>query len=264
MRKYLWLLIIIPTLCYGASGDVASIGGKAVTAVSSVMGKAGTAILTMAGKPYSDGDSECTGKLVCQNNETATTGWDNSETWTSPDYGTYVYPAYTTTHLRGSQSLMLGVIDNAGAGDALSPTFAASGEVYFHFMIRVGTATPTDKYVVRLRDASHNNLWQLYWNDTSLYVSVGASLVNEPQTVALNTTYHVWGHYKKGTGSNCEGHLTVNTGTSRVDWDVTKTDANCTADATELYFLSDSTAGGQVIILDQILVDDADISTVAE
>ena len=57
MKKLIFLFLLIPILCYGAAGDVASIGGKAVTAVASIDGKAGTAILTYMGKPYSDGDS---------------------------------------------------------------------------------------------------------------------------------------------------------------------------------------------------------------
>jgi len=60
MIKYLWLFCLIPTLLYGAAGDVASVSGKAVTAISTVSGVAGASIATLCGKSYSDGDATCT------------------------------------------------------------------------------------------------------------------------------------------------------------------------------------------------------------
>ena len=60
MKKFLLLLLLIPSLAYGAAGDVANINGKAITAVATVAGKANAAILTIAGKPCSDGDASCT------------------------------------------------------------------------------------------------------------------------------------------------------------------------------------------------------------
>ena len=60
MKKLLFLLLLIPSLAYGAAGDVASINGKAITAVSSVAGISNAAILTIGGKPCADGDTGCT------------------------------------------------------------------------------------------------------------------------------------------------------------------------------------------------------------
>lgn len=59
MIKYLWLFCLIPTLLYGAAGDVASVSGKAVTAISTISGVAGASIATLCGKSYSDGDATC-------------------------------------------------------------------------------------------------------------------------------------------------------------------------------------------------------------
>ena len=57
--RYLWLiLILIPTWLYSA-GEVATVGGKADSAIASIMGKAGTGIGTLCGKTYNDGDSVC-------------------------------------------------------------------------------------------------------------------------------------------------------------------------------------------------------------
>jgi hypothetical protein len=72
MKKYLWILLLIPSLCFGAAGDLETIGGKVDTAITSIAGKAGTAIATICGKNYTDGDAAaayCTGAATC----TATT-----------------------------------------------------------------------------------------------------------------------------------------------------------------------------------------------
>jgi hypothetical protein len=61
MKKYLWLLFLLPSLCFGATGDLQTIGGKVDTAITSIAGKAGTAIATISGKNYTDGD----GGLTC-------------------------------------------------------------------------------------------------------------------------------------------------------------------------------------------------------
>lgn len=61
MKKLFWLLLIIPTLCWSATGDLESIGGKVDTAISTIAGKAGTGIATICGKNYTDGDAaSCT------------------------------------------------------------------------------------------------------------------------------------------------------------------------------------------------------------
>lgn len=266
MRKYLWLLIIIPTLCYGASGDVASIGGKAVTAVSSVMGKAGTAILTMAGKPYSDGDSECTGYIVCQNNETATTGWDNSESWTTG--GNYaIDPDRTSGALRGSQSLQLGLEDTAGT-DTVTKTITAAGELYGHFMFRMlGTAKIEGgtAYMLSLKDASNNQMYGLDPETYStVYEAIGASIgggdFNDAgTTILVNTTYHCWFYWKKGTGT-AEGKLKITTGTTRGTWGVEKT-GTAANDVTQIVFTNVGNPNAAYLI-DQILLSATEFTTV--
>lgn len=72
MKKYFWILLLIPSLCFSATGDLQTIGGKVDTAITSIAGKAGTAIATICGKNYTDGDAAaayCTGAATC----TATT-----------------------------------------------------------------------------------------------------------------------------------------------------------------------------------------------
>lgn len=67
MKKYLWIFLLIPSLCFSAAGDLETINGKVDTAITSIAGKAGTAIASICGKNYTDGDSagdSCTGDLL--------------------------------------------------------------------------------------------------------------------------------------------------------------------------------------------------------
>lgn len=57
MKKYFWILLLIPSLCFSATGDLETIGGKVDTAISTIAGVAGTTIATICGKNYTDGDS---------------------------------------------------------------------------------------------------------------------------------------------------------------------------------------------------------------
>ena len=88
MKKYLWILLLLPSLCWSATGDLQTIGGKVDTAITSIAGKAGTAIATICGKNYTDGDAGCTPSAsgtVLWGTTTAGTG----EGYTTADYGNY-------------------------------------------------------------------------------------------------------------------------------------------------------------------------------
>lgn len=91
MRK-VFICLLILVLCawvqyaYGAAGDVASIDGKAITAVATVAGKANAAILTIAGKPCSDGDTAGPVYTDCSNAGKAQLYW-NGEHTSGSNYG---------------------------------------------------------------------------------------------------------------------------------------------------------------------------------
>lgn len=53
--KWLWILLLVPSICFGA-GEVATVGGKADSAIASVAGKTGTGIASICGKTYNDSD----------------------------------------------------------------------------------------------------------------------------------------------------------------------------------------------------------------
>lgn len=60
MKKY-WVLLFLLIACpaYGATGDVASVNGKAVAGISTIAGVTGSGISTICGKNYTDGDTSC-------------------------------------------------------------------------------------------------------------------------------------------------------------------------------------------------------------
>jgi hypothetical protein len=113
MKRFLLLLLLIPSLVYGAAGDVASVNGKAITAVASVAGKANAAILTIGGKPCSDGDAVdyCTSQ-----------SWDTFAAFKF-DFD------HTTNNLYAclASGTSTGTLVNAAAGQVTGPTPATTG-----------------------------------------------------------------------------------------------------------------------------------------
>jgi len=72
--KWFWLLLIIPSICFGA--EVASINGVADSSIASVGGVTGTGIASICGVDYDDGDATCVS--VAQSCTTANNDTDNN------------------------------------------------------------------------------------------------------------------------------------------------------------------------------------------
>jgi hypothetical protein len=140
-------------------------------------------------------DTSCSGFLACQNFETATTGYDNSESWT-PDAGT-PQPAYTTTHLRGTQSLYLPTASTYKA-------ITASGEVYAFFRWRPTAVSPVaQSSVFVLWNSGFSVIGEVALLDTNQLAVYNGSVPSiGSTTISAGTTYYVWVYWKKGTGSN--------------------------------------------------------------
>lgn len=154
--------------------------------------------------PGSCADETCTGFRVCQNFEG--TGYDNSETWSENLQGGTIDEDDTTSPIgRGSQQLEM----TYGTGTGYTTrTFAATSEAYLHFMFKTGDATPTEnKCLLHLSDISYGSECRVYLNTNST-LSATSTWANSPATttatIQSNTWYHIWAHWKKGTGSNGE------------------------------------------------------------
>jgi titin len=142
-------------------------------------------------------------KIYCQNFETATTGYDNSESWTTNAVSGCTYnPVDATTPLRGTQSLL---ITATGAAECFDypPAFTttASHSVFTRVNVQSlpsGTTSilkcwnPALSGVVAEIDAQSTGNWIAKHGTTSSTVS--------GFTVA--TAYNIWMDYTAGAGSN--------------------------------------------------------------
>lgn len=265
MKKYFWLLLLIPSLCFGAAGDIETIGGKVDTAITSIAGKAGTAIATISGKNYTDGDAacadtSCTGFLVCQNFETATTGYDNSESWT--ESGT-VEAAYTTTALRGTQSCQVSnsSYTRFNQGDQT--------EMYVAFRVAVTDGTPSaTTTLLRFYDtAADAAKLDIAATSGVIQCQHGTVVTNTETTLSDATTYYMWVHYKGNSGAT-DGVLNLRVGSTRIYNDASEicniTNGDDASTNSDWISLTNSAAGGLVPIFDQVLVKTTAIGDLCE
>ena len=152
------------------------------------------------GATYTD---TTTNVLVYQNFEG--TGYDRSETWTAePGSGGTVDPDYTTTILRGAQSMRLGTAAGASP-DVYNNSFTAQPIVYgfFRWQVRTSGAYGT---LIFLDDStfahdalgivlgSNFSTWTLNRNDA-------ATTATGTYSISLNTTYFIWFDYNKVAGT---------------------------------------------------------------
>lgn len=158
-------------------------------------------------------------KIHCQNFETATTGYDHSETWTQQSGSGCSYaPATTSSPLRGTQSL---VMTGTSAAECFTypPVFTASAtySVFFRMTVTAGTS-PTS--LVRWYNAALTtpigeigitgpgpDQWYIKNGTTTQYSTGG--------TFAVGTEYYVWCDWTAGTGTNGTMYLYVATSTTK-------------------------------------------------
>jgi hypothetical protein len=154
-------------------------------------------------------DSSCTGFLVCQNFEGS--GYDNSETWVDAD--DTPDPDYTTVKLRGDQSFFC---DGSGGYCAKkTPTFSASGELYYFFRFRTSALVNWTTYFWGKNSGGTDKLKVEIWADGTFNVIHGSANANSSSgAIAINTTYYVWLYYKKSASGAGDGLYKAYVGTS--------------------------------------------------
>jgi hypothetical protein len=197
-------------------------------------------------------DSSCAGFLICQNFETATTGYDNSETWVE-DAGT-PEAAYATSPLRGSQSLHI------APGDTVYTDIGSQTEVYLFFRIKFAEVAPlllSD--TIEFRDSSFQKLYQIAIDDNSkFYVYNGGWNID---TLSTGTPYYVWAHFKNGTGNAVLELYVSTTKTKPATPGVSVTDYTQTT-AMQYFWVYGSNTVDYTI--DQILIKTTDIGDVCD
>ena len=253
MKKLLLLLLLLPSLAFA---EVGKMNGVAITDASTILGVAGLG--KAVGVTVAASAGECDGYLVCQNFETATTGYDNSETWVETADGT-VEAAYTTTALRGSQSLYIN--DSAGTNETYNQ-FGTTNPVYAFFRYRpTSTANNAQIMAFNTTGAALSGYLRLD-SDNYLNCFHGTVSAEGPSTLDDATTYFIWVQYQANTGAG-DGILHVTVGTSATKSEGTVhcniTTGDDTDQAGRIKLHNNNADAG---IYDQCLVDNAVIGDV--
>lgn len=268
MRKLILLLLLIHSLCYGAAGDVASIGGKAVTAIASVDGKAGTGIAYYCGKPYSDGDgaacAETTDAGLIHGQDAEGTGTPSG--WTDTAAGGTVNWDSTSTPLDGSQSLLLA---GSGASSYSCYPITSASSLYAHLRYRPTDSTPATSHNIIAFSSDNECSTQVATVDirTIAYLRVyhGSSYLTSSDVVFGDATLiHIWFEYVAGSGA--DGSYAVYwsaDGTKPGSPNLSGSNGTATASIQSVSVREyANTTGGAYF--DQIMIDNAAIGTVCE
>lgn len=243
MKKLILLFLLIPSLCFAweplelAWMNVTTVGGGVPAAAS----------------------NECDGFLICENFEGAgaPSGWTAINETGTIDYD------YTTTNLRGAQSLYL--IRSGWPGVSVYKAFTAGSTIYAFVRARWASDFGDEQEIVRIADASNNSLARVSVRSggSTFRLYHGTAYDNGP-TPTAGTTYFIWVRYTAGTGENGVAELHVSTTiTKPASADVSLSTGTATADADRIQFKS-SESENIAQIYDQVLVDDAVIGRVAE
>ncbi len=276
------ILVLILVLASPVSaGNVASVSGVADSAIASIDGVAGTAIGTLEGQTYNDGDSvcadsSCTGFLVCQNFQTATTGYDNSESWSETvGTGGEVEAADTTaTVLRGTQQLKIFAGDAGQTSFTVSPSFATTTSGSFHFRFKAADATPATQHTIARglgEDAvarfgiwlrTDGNIRVTYPNnyatsDFANYAPVGSAVLQN------DTKYHFWIDFTINGGPN-NSTLSLYASTSQTKPETAALTISNGDATTGIAYVDLLQSQGATAYYDQVLVDNATIGSVCE
>lgn len=202
---------------------------------------------------------ECAGYEICENFEAAgydEVGWSES--------GSTINEDYTTTVLRGAQSLYL---DNSGSGNPIvtSPTFASSlSTVWVAFRIQFpGNLPAANTIIFYLRNSTTNLLYVTYRTSFTGFRMSDGAVSCDTGSIAHSTTYYITIKYVSDPGGgNGVGEIYLDTDNTRPaspTASYTTSAQSFSADNLQI-LMSASTVD---MIIDQILVDSDEITSVA-
>lgn len=171
MKKYFWILLLIPSLCFSATGDLQTIGGKVDTAITSIAGKAGTAIATICGKNYTDGDAGVNTTDMSRGFETPETERADDAKWTETDTAS--------------------LLDDVDSGQAHSGT---------NSMVVLGNAT-TEAHQIYDTGETRTDISISVW----IYAPDSSGGDDSPRLVQFGAsstgTYGMWAGFRKASGA---------------------------------------------------------------
>lgn len=143
----------------------------------------------------------------------------------APDYD------YTAAPLKGSQSMLANQSTEGAYVD-----FTGQSELWVRMMFAIDSFSSTPS-VVYLRDVSNNNLVYVRVLTTGklrIYNGDGTQIGTGGTTLSTGTTYYLWVHYKKGTGSNAVVGIYVSSTSTRGSAEAASTSAKGAADCSRL------------------------------
>lgn len=191
-----------------------------------------------------DGDGNAI--LLCEDfdgaTECAATYTSNCRSaWSTNLTGTIDFDHNTApSPLEGTYSLYL---DSSSSSGHVYHGFSADGDMWFYAIVNIGTiAVPNwnDYHLIMLRDSGGTPVASVgvetysgvyYW----MAYSQGGTAVRGANNPVAGTTYHLWGHYVKGSGANATITLYVSSNATRGDVQATCADGTSTADAANVY-----------------------------
>lgn len=252
MKKLWIILLLIPSLCFGAS-EIKTVSGVADSSIKTLDGQTTATVKTINGIDYNDGDSvaDCSGASpsACTLRETfdgATACGDGSHsncdnTWSYwnawPDFN------YATTPLQGTYSAMTNT-----SGSEIYVAFTSADTIYAAIIISDSALSHNHWFSVR--DASDNilcKMWTYGYGADSIVVTNtgGTDRASDDHAFAVNTKYYMKVKAVKGTGSNarCEGFYSTD-GTSWTSI-TASTDGTWTAQPAKIYIVGNDSITGK-------------------
>lgn len=209
------------------------------------------------------GGSSCSGMLVCQNFEDS--GYDNSESWTESvgTNGIVDEDDTTATVLRGSQQLKIYAGDS-GQVSATTKSYTASDEIWFHARANL-TAINGSGDVIVIMDSGSTELMNINVQYSTDYVKgvCGSSSITSSTSVSPGNAIHIWGHYKKGTGTDAVYQIWIGTTLNRAEATLAVDGSNGTRtyQAAKIRLVS---SYQNTNYYDQVIVDDEEFTTVSD
>lgn len=190
-------ILLLLAFCASTLGAVGNWNGVAFTAWNGVAQTSwnGTGISCASGVTY----------LVEETFEGAGTPTD----WTTTGTGTIDFDN-TIVVIDGAQSLMLTAVSQTPR--AISPTFAAQGEIWVYFKMIVVSLPSASVGLITVKNASAAQVMRIRVTATGLInVQSATGGANTTDAVSAGTLYHVLGHYLKGTGADAIVDVEFNT-----------------------------------------------------
>jgi hypothetical protein len=241
---------------------VKSVRGLAIASCKSFRGLAIASAKSLNGL---DNTASGASYIIDQNFETATTGYDNSESWTEAGTGT-VEAAQTSGPILGSQSL--NIITSAQTGSTFTSLGSAIANFYVFMRLRINSwnAASQSLAFIRTSGASDRATLQLTATRLMRVLNAGGTLNASTDVVPLSTDIYVWFEYEKGSGVNAIARFgwssdgTKPTITAAGAKTGESTNGTGVADTQRLYLGNDSSCTYD-ITFDHVLVDDVTIGS---